>query len=335
MFATMWDLGLEGIWEMIKDWGTSTWEEVQAAWNNPNPYERGKYFGEIFGMILFEVVLAIITWGVGSAIKNSARVSKIMNLFPDWADDMLRKHPDGHKNGDVELDGPDRNRVDADLNGPQKGTGTDSEIDELANKDKNQQIEDDIKDGEPDADAKRAAKKMAESIVTAGDVAGKHPSLIMPELWALTTFKGVRGFSFTPLSSNHFEIFMHGSKKRIKPKDGKYDTAQKKDIQYIYSKIESKWGEKMTPDDMREIQNGIDRVKSRNPLYSKDGSPFENSSLIDPNSQRLNTGSTYTEWTVKTPGLGNRGERRIVLDMTTGQAYYSHDHYKSFIEIAL
>lgn len=45
----------------------------------------------------------------------------------------------------------------------------------------------------------------------------------MPALWALTVYKGVRGFSFIPLGSNSFEIYMHGSKKRIKPKDGDYD----------------------------------------------------------------------------------------------------------------
>lgn len=39
------------------------------------------------------------------------------------------------------------------------------------------------------------------------------------------------------------------------------------------------------------------------------------------------------EWTVKTPNVGNRGTRRIVVDTKTGDAFYSHDHYDSFIKI--
>ena len=51
----------------------------------------------------------------------------------------------------------------------------------------------------------------------------------MPALWALTTFKGVRGFSFASKGANVFEIYMHGSKHPIKPADGKYDTFPKKE----------------------------------------------------------------------------------------------------------
>jgi len=92
----------------------------------------------------------------------------------------------------------------------------------------------------------------------------------------------------------------------------------------------------MTPRDMRELQATIDRIKLNKPAYDQDGSIFRNSYEMSPNSQRLDTGSgPYQEWTVKTPGLGNRGSRRIVIDKKTGKAYYSHDHYDSFIEIDL
>ncbi len=240
MFKLFMDKGLSGVWKMIEEFGVSTWEEVKAAWNNPNPYQRGKYFGKIIGMILFEVVLALLTWGIGSVVKNSARAQKILKWFPNlkkksivpdnvdnYADDIKRMNRD--KDVDLKKD----KTPDADLKGPQKGTGTDSEIDDLAKKDKNQKIEDDIKDGEPDAGAKRAAMKQAKAIVTAGDVAGIHPTKIMSALWALTVFKGVRGFSFAPLNATDFEIYMHGSKKRIKPKDGTYDV--KKGINKEYS----------------------------------------------------------------------------------------------------
>lgn len=113
--------------------------------------------------------------------------------------------------------------TDGELLGPQKGTGTESEIDELAKKDSNEPIEDDVNDSEADAAAKKQAMALAKDIVTAGDEGNLHPTEIMPALWALTVYKGVRGFSFVPLDAESFEIYLHGSKKRIPPKDGEYD----------------------------------------------------------------------------------------------------------------
>ncbi|EEC0296946.1 hypothetical protein YV76_004437 [Salmonella enterica subsp. enterica] len=104
----------------------------------------------------------------------------------------------------------------------------------------------------------------------------------------------------------------------------------------FHAAVNEKWGHKMTPAEMREIQKTIDNIKLNRPAYSRDGIQFENNFRISPDSQRLNTGSgPYREWTVRTPGVGNRGTRRIVVDTKTGQAYYSHDHYNSFIEIEL
>ncbi|SFF38518.1 RHS repeat-associated core domain-containing protein [Phytobacter palmae] len=104
----------------------------------------------------------------------------------------------------------------------------------------------------------------------------------------------------------------------------------------FHAAVNEKWGHKMTPAEMREIQKTIDNIKLNRPAYSRDGIQFENNFRISPDSQRLNTGSgPYREWTVRIPGVGNRGTRRIVVDTKTGQAYYSHDHYNSFIEIDL
>ncbi|MCR9173204.1 MAG: hypothetical protein NXI10_11955 [bacterium] len=116
MFGTLWDMGWEGIWEAIKDFGTSTMQEVKDAWNNENPYQQGKYFGEIFGAILFEVVLAILTAGVGSVIRNSARVSKIMNLILNLkkikAPDNVMDHADDIKKLNNKRNGPDIDATD-------------------------------------------------------------------------------------------------------------------------------------------------------------------------------------------------------------------------------
>ncbi len=101
--------------------------------------------------------------------------------------------------------------------------------------------------------------------------------------------------------------------------------------------IKNKWGHEMSGAEMNEIQNTVDRIKrgDRSAYPSNDGTPFQNSHEISPDAKRLNTGETYTEWTVRTPGVGNRGTRRIVVSNQTGRAYYSHNHYIDYIEIDL
>lgn len=121
MFNMFMEKGLSGIWDMIKDFGIAKWEEVKAAWNNPNPYERGKYFGEIIGMILFEVVLALLTAGMANGIKASAKVQKVLKWFPNmnkksmvpdnvdnYADDIRRANRD--KDVDSKKDRTDDDR---------------------------------------------------------------------------------------------------------------------------------------------------------------------------------------------------------------------------------
>jgi ribonuclease T1 len=67
--------------------------------------------------------------------------------------------------------------------------------------------------------------------------------------------------------------------------------------------------------------------------HKKDGSVFGNREQLLPAQKR----GYYLEYTVPTPGAGNRGQRRIVCG---GQAkapdvcYYTADHYTSFRRIA-
>ncbi|WP_415784184.1 ribonuclease domain-containing protein [Deinococcus saxicola] len=67
--------------------------------------------------------------------------------------------------------------------------------------------------------------------------------------------------------------------------------------------------------------------------YSKDGVTFGNRERILP---RQN-GGYYREYTVPTPGEGDRGARRIVCGgqpvTSTAECYYSADHYASFRRI--
>jgi ribonuclease T1 len=79
------------------------------------------------------------------------------------------------------------------------------------------------------------------------------------------------------------------------------------------------------------------RIKAGGPFaYAKDGSVFGNREKILP----LRGRGYYREYTVKTPGARGRGARRIVAGAgasgdvrSSGEYYYSEDHYNSFRRI--
>jgi ribonuclease T1 len=66
--------------------------------------------------------------------------------------------------------------------------------------------------------------------------------------------------------------------------------------------------------------------------YAKDGTTFGNREGLLPKRAR----GYYTEYTVKTPGSRDRGARRIVAGgdpRTSGEYWYTADHYQSFLRI--
>ena len=66
--------------------------------------------------------------------------------------------------------------------------------------------------------------------------------------------------------------------------------------------------------------------------FEKDGVVFGNRERLLPNHRR----GYYREYTVKTPGSRNRGQRRIVcggVPRTPDTCYYTADHYASFRKI--
>jgi ribonuclease T1 len=68
------------------------------------------------------------------------------------------------------------------------------------------------------------------------------------------------------------------------------------------------------------------------PYPRKDGSVFNNFEKLLPQKPR----GHYREYTVPTPGARNRGARRIVAGSppeTSGEYYYTDDHYRSFRRI--
>jgi len=78
-----------------------------------------------------------------------------------------------------------------------------------------------------------------------------------------------------------------------------------------------------------EAKRTLDLIKKGGPFpYDRDGIVFRNREKILP----VAPTGYYREYTVPTPGIRNRGARRII----TGQkreAYYTQDHYQSFYRI--
>lgn len=62
--------------------------------------------------------------------------------------------------------------------------------------------------------------------------------------------------------------------------------------------------------------------------YDNDGSTYQNRERLLPSQPS----GTYREYTVETPGSPDRGARRIVV-ASTGEAYWTADHYASFERI--
>jgi ribonuclease T1 len=59
--------------------------------------------------------------------------------------------------------------------------------------------------------------------------------------------------------------------------------------------------------------------------HAQDGRVFSNREQLLPARKR----GYYREYTVSTPGLRNRGPRRIVIG-AAGELFYTDDHYRSF-----
>ena len=86
-----------------------------------------------------------------------------------------------------------------------------------------------------------------------------------------------------------------------------------------------------------EARHTLAQIKRGGPYpYRKDGAAFGNREKRLPAQPR----GYYTEYTVKTPYSRDRGARRIVAGRgagrnpaTSGEYYYTDDHYNSFLRI--
>lgn len=83
----------------------------------------------------------------------------------------------------------------------------------------------------------------------------------------------------------------------------------------------------------KEAQITLVLIKQAGPFpYDKDGVVFGNYEVRLPKQKR----GYYHEYTVKTPRARNRGARRIISGgepRTSGEYYYTDDHYESFKKI--
>lgn len=82
-----------------------------------------------------------------------------------------------------------------------------------------------------------------------------------------------------------------------------------------------------------EVRQTLDLIKQGGPYpYAKDGVVFGNYEGVLPRQKR----GYYHEFTVMTPRARNRGARRIIAGgnpQTSGEYYYTKDHYRTFQRI--
>ena len=82
-----------------------------------------------------------------------------------------------------------------------------------------------------------------------------------------------------------------------------------------------------------EARQTLTLIKQGGPYpYAKDGVVFGNYEKVLPRQKR----GYYHEFTVKTPNARNRGARRIISGgdpQTSGEYYYTKDHYQTFQRI--
>ena len=87
------------------------------------------------------------------------------------------------------------------------------------------------------------------------------------------------------------------------------------------------WGAEIGVQELpTEARATLALIKSGGPFpYAQDGRVFSNREELLPLQKR----GYYREYTVRTPGVRDRGARRIVAG-NGGEYYYSADHYRSF-----
>jgi ribonuclease T1 len=105
-------------------------------------------------------------------------------------------------------------------------------------------------------------------------------------------------------------------------------------VSFAHAKETPKFSNQIAIKDLpSEAQDVLVQIKKGGPFrYKKDGSTFSNRERLLPKQAR----GYYTEYTVKTARSKDRGALRIVAGgnpQTSGEYYYTDDHYSSFKRI--
>jgi hypothetical protein len=139
----------------------------------------------------------------------------------------------------------------------------------------------------------------------------------MPALWALTVYKGVRGFSFLPTGADKFQFYLHGSKEEMNPQDGVYDVEgeEKNGPESVGSPKFSGWVS-------RDVFNKLDTaIQSKVAVAIEKGivPPTGNSGII-----RLTASeAAQTGYQFKIKILGKGGDIRIYGNpMSNGHVFF-------------
>ena len=98
-------------------------------------------------------------------------------------------------------------------------------------------------------------------------------------------------------------------------------------------------GDEFVQGAVRVSDLGLDQVSTQNVygtlsrIKNGDTSAFKQDGTVWNNRDGDLPAGNYREYTIETPGLNHRGERRIVHDVDTGDNYYTGDHYETFKKI--
>ena len=80
----------------------------------------------------------------------------------------------------------------------------------------------------------------------------------------------------------------------------------------------------------KQAQQTVALIDAGGPFpYAKDGATFNNFEGVLPSEPK----GYYREYTVKTPGEGDRGARRIVTGDHDRELFYTDNHYDTFVRV--
>ncbi len=96
-------------------------------------------------------------------------------------------------------------------------------------------------------------------------------------------------------------------------------------------------GTRPTPEEQEKIIDALNTIitgRGRKLRQLSEGD-YENYPHPETGAHLPNSSGNYKEYTVRTPGIFDRGERRLVIDWSKGEVYYTSNHYRNFSHIII